>query len=57
MSYVKILRIPKFLGRVNRHCYWLIKDSVTGKNLAKKESMSEAIYLVEQEGWVLESNV
>ncbi len=57
MSYVKVLRIPKSIGSSNRHCYWLVKDSITGKNLYTTDSMSDALYHVEQNGFVLEPYV
>ncbi len=52
---VRIVRIPKFKGRVNRHCYWLV---MSGKKvLTRVESMKYALTLVTNNGWVLEPNI
>lgn len=53
MFKVRVIPILKFKGRVNRHKWWLIKET-TGKILGNYESMSEAIRKVEDEGWILE---
>ncbi len=54
MVFVKIIPIRKH--KIQRDCIWVVIDSNTNKALYAEKSMSEAIYHVEQEGYVLEPN-
>lgn len=51
---VKIIPVNKYNGYVNRHKYWLVKDPATTEILSIKESATEAIKYVDDEGLVLQ---
>jgi hypothetical protein len=51
---VKVVPINKFQGTVNRHKYWLVKDVKTTQIIAQKDSATEAIKFIEDEGLILQ---
>ena len=52
----RVLIKPFRKHKIDRHCIWVIIDYVTRKAIRAEKSMSEAIFQVEQEGWILEPN-
>ena len=55
VSHVKITKIPRYHGENKGFkWYWLVKDIYTTKVYESFKTSSEAIFYVEQNGFVLE---
>lgn len=52
MTYVRIFRKPGSTSDTRKS--WLVKDVHNGRIYAAKDSASEAIFIAEQEGYVLQ---
>lgn len=56
MRHVEIIAVRQYPKSKMNNCYWFVKDEKR-KTLAVRESLTEAIFYVEQEGLILKPSL